>query len=531
MKTKGMGHQVEYLRLSDGRVYFGLFMEQGTGKTWSILADVERLYLQGKIDGLFVVAPKGVHINWVAREIPTHMDIHVIAKAWRSGMGVRAKRAMEELFRPREHGEVPPLRVLSMNFEALLTKDGFNFAARFLNATRALFAIDESSRIKNPDAARTKKIMELRPLSAFRRIATGTPITNAPVDCFAQMEFLEEGLLGTTSYRTFVATYAELMDMNHPQMRNLIQKNPRAAHAQIVAKNPDGSPRWRNLEKLQGRLAPHTYRVLKRDCLDLPDKIYKVHPFELTTAQRRAYDLLQAEKRVVIDEELVEVNDLAALVKLQQITSGYFNPPGGGDPIYVTDDNPRLDALVSIMEDIDGKVIIWARFKEELRAIAAAMRKIGRNVVEYHGDVKQVDRDAAVDSMQNGEADTFVGQAQAGGIGLTITAAETTIYYSQDFNLETRLQSEDRNHRIGTKNNVVYIDLQAEDTIDEGISRALQRKSAVASKILDGRRDKRRREHVMKATDSTGSGSGFAEKQSALDFNPTDEFEKVFLRG
>jgi SNF2 family DNA or RNA helicase len=317
------------------------------------------------------------------------------------------------------------------------------------------------------------------------RIATGTPVTNAPVDIFSQMEFLESGLLGTTSYRAFVAEYADLMSANHPMMQNMIRSNPRAAHAQIVARNPDGSPRWRNLDKLQRLLAPHSFRVLKRDCLDLPEKIYKVHPFELTPEQGKAYAMMRDDLRME-DEfgDVVVVKDLAALMKLQQITSGFVNPPGGGTPIYIGEKNPRLAALTDLMQDVVGQTIVWARFREELSSIAAALRKEGLRVVEYHGGVKTADREAAVDAFQRGEADAFVGQPQSGGIGLTLTNAGTVIYYSNDFNLETRLQSEDRAHRIGTRNNVVYIDLTATGTIDESIARSLQRKSGLAANVL-----------------------------------------------
>lgn len=487
MKTQGMQHQLEGLRRMAGRTNFALFMEQGTGKTWTILADAERLYAAGKIDALLVIAPKGVHTNWINREIPAHMDVpHIIARAWKSGGGKRHRASLDALLKPRDVGEPLPLRVLAMNIDAIMTKDGYDFARRFLLVTRALIAIDESSRIKNPDAGRTKALMRLRPMAEYTRIASGTPITNAPVDVFAQMEFMESGLLGTTSYRAFVAEYAELMNNNHPMMRNLIQRNPRAAQAQIIARNPDGSPRWRNLDKLQKLLAPHSYRVLKRDCLDLPEKIYKVHEFDLSAAQMKAYELLDKEKRIAIPDsgDVLTVSDLAQLVKLQQITSGFVNPPGGGDPIYVGEDNPRLKALVDMVEDLNGQFIVWARFREELRNIAAALAKAGLRVAEYHGGVNTADREAAVDGFQRGEIDVFVGQPQSGGIGLTLTNAETVIYYSNDFNLETRLQSEDRAHRIGTKRNVVYIDLVATGTIDEAIARALQRKNRIAANVL-----------------------------------------------
>lgn len=486
MKTKAMAHQLDALHAMAGREYFGLFMEQGTGKTWTLLADAERLYAAGTIDAVMVVAPKGVHTNWVHREIPEHMDAPVIARAWRSGGGKRHRAALEELFRPRDHGSQPPLRVFAINIDALLTKDGFAFARRFLNATRAALIVDESSRIKSPDAGRTLALMRLREAAAVRRIASGLPISNAPIDVFSQMEFLEPGLLGTTSYRAFVAEYAELVSADSPLMKGMMRRNPRIAHAQIIARNEDGSRRWRNLDKLQRLLAPHTFRVLKRDCLDLPEKIYKQHFFELSPAQQRAYALMREELRLELaDGTVAPVKALAALMKLQQITSGFVLPPGGGAPLYVGEHNPRLAALTDLAEDIAGAFIVWARFREELTHIAAALRRAGLRVVEYHGGISAADRERAVDEFQAGDADVFVGNQQAGGIGLTLTRAETVIYYSNDFNLENRLQSEDRAHRIGTRRNVVYIDLVAVDTIDEAIAAALRRKGDVAALVLN----------------------------------------------
>lgn len=485
MKTASMAHQRKALELMAGRRTFALLMEQGTGKTWTLLADAERLYAKGAIDAVLVIAPNGVHTNWVLREIPTHMEGDIIARAWRSGAGVRYRKHLDEIMKPRAAGEPVPLRILSMNIDALITKPAFEFAMSFVRSTRCLIVLDESHRIKNPKSGRTEAIMKLRPHCRGARIATGTPITNAPVDVFAQFEFLESGLLGTTSYRAFVAEYADVLPPTHPLMQNLVKNNPRAAFAQVVAKNPDGSPRWRNLDRLQALITPHSFRVLKRDCLDLPEKIYKTVTFELSAAQRKAYDKMQDEFRIELpDNTELPVAALAALTKLQQITSGFVNLPGQAGVHLVSDENPRLKALLNIVEDLDGKFIVWARFKEELRAIVEALTEAGIECVEYHGDVSKADRERSIDALQNGTARAFVAQAQAGGTGLTLTAAETAIYYSNDFNSGTRLQSEDRNHRIGTKNHIVYIDIAAEGTLDEKIASVLQRKKNTAALVL-----------------------------------------------
>jgi SNF2 family DNA or RNA helicase len=463
------------------------------------------------------------------------MDCPNIAHYWRSGAGKRYMKTLEELFRPRQDGEQAPLRILSMNIDAIITKAGYEFAERFLLATKAIFIIDESDSIKNQSALRTKKIMSLRRKAVAWRIMTGTPITKEPADIFQQFEFMHSGLLGTTSYRAFKAEYADLVDIASSMEKQALlvrakaeleaaenatngdarsmerlslaqdklnrvkatmtsddykatamaKNNPKVAYAQIVMKNADGTPRWRNLDKLQKLIEPHSFRVLKKDCLDLPEKIYENVYFDLDPKQQAAYDLMQEEYRIELTPNVeLSVSELASLVKLQQITSGFVMLPGGGELKYVSDKNPRLEALLEIVERTPGKVIIWARFKEELRAIAEALRGIGRNVVEYHGGVNEADREIAVDSFQNGDVTDFVGQPQSGGIGLTLTAASLVIYYSNSFNRRHRWQSEDRAHRIGTKSNVVYIDLIANDTVDEKIASVLQQTAKMAATIL-----------------------------------------------
>lgn len=485
-----MKHQLEALRRSNGREFYAYLMEQGTGKTWTVMADAERAYASGQIEGLVVVAPKGVHTNWARREIPEHMSVPCIVRVWRAGMGKWERDSMDDLLRPRKRGEQPPLRILCVNIDSINTQEGFEFVKRFLRCVKSMWALDESSRIKNPDSKRTIRILRLRPLAAMVRIMSGTPITKAPMDIFSQFEFMESGLLGTTSYRSFTAEYAELVDPKESYaMQKLIEKHPRMAHAQIVARNEDGTPKFRNLDKLQKLIAPHAYRVLKKDCLDLPDKIYKSVYFELEPKQARAYKLMKDRLRIQLDDGTIDtVQALAGLVKLQQITSGYVVRPDDQGMIFISEDNkdnPRLSLLMDTLEDIEGKVIIWARFRPELDIIAQALKKAGHEFVEYHGGVNAKKREEAIDRFQKGTARFFLGQQQSGGIGLTLTAASTVIYYSNSFDYEVRAQSEDRAHRIGTKVNVVYIDLVAQDTIDEPIARSLQRKAGMAAAILD----------------------------------------------
>lgn len=514
MKTEGMAHQKELLRIANGRPYFAYFMEQGTGKTWCAIAEAERFYTGGQIDAMLVIAPNGVHTNWVKREFPAHFDGELIARAWRSGMGKRETAKVEELLKPRDSGGVVPLRVLAMNIEAVNTKAGYDFAQRFLLATKAMLVVDESSRIGNIEALQTKALFRLRRLVKFVRIATGTPISNAPVRIFSQFEFMSFGLLGTSSYRAFVAEFAEVLPAEHPLVKNMIERTRRERgdaaaekmrRAQIVATNPDGSKRWRNLDKLQRLIAPHSFRVLKRDCLDLPEKIYTTRFFDLTPAQRRAYALMEEQHRVELEDGPLAVSALSARTKLQQITSGFIHLPDG-TTTYIDGDNPRIDSLLAALEEVEGQVIVWAKYVEECRAIAKALTKAGVSFVEYRGETKRADREAAIDRFQAREVKVFLGQVDTGATGITLTAAETAIIFSCDYNLETRQQFEDRCHRKGTVNNVVYIDLVANDTVDEAIARALQTKAAVASIVLgDDRAPEDRRKFADAARAEKGN--------------------------
>lgn len=501
-----MKHQTEGLDWSLGKRYYGLFWEQGTGKTWELMADAERAFAAGKIDGLLVAAPKGVHSNWTRREIPTHMAAPTKVAAYRAG-SAPALRACLAL----NVDKSDRLKVLSINLDALNFKEGFGLAAQFLREHRAMMVVDESQRIKSPSAGVTKACIRLSKLALARRIASGTPVTQAPMDLYSQFEFMKPGLLGTDSYRAFVARYAELMPDDAGIMRHIVKRmkekhswaRKAAERGELnlpqIIRQRNGAPMWKNLDELSGLIQPHTLRVLKKDCLDLPEKIYQTRYFNLGAAQQRAYTKLKEELILEVGEDLLAVSALAARTKLQQLTSGFVLIEG--EPRYVEElATPRLELLKEVVTDQQGPFIVWAHFREEIASIMRLFAEMGVSACEYHGDVKTSARDAAIDGFMNGEFQGFVGQSQSGGVGLTLTAAESVIYYSNDYNWGTRAQSEDRAHRIGSKSGIIhrvgdvdkegilYIDLVAEDTIDEDIAAAHQFKSETSAEILGDHR-------------------------------------------
>jgi SNF2 family DNA or RNA helicase len=260
---------------------------------------------------------------------------------------------------------------------------------------------------------------------------------------------------------------------------------------QIVMRDAKGKPKYKNLEKLNKLIAPHSFRVLKSECLDLPEKIYKTAYFDLTAEQRRVYNKAEEEGRLTLNGEDTPFNRLVVLGKLAQITSGYYLHPDATEPVRIEGGSPKLELLkerVQAVLEEDRKVIIWARYHVELKDICDALLDIGLDpgigFVQYHGKVSKKERDLAIDTFEHGNAYVFVGQQQAGGTGITLVAASTVIYFSNTFSLGDRLQSEDRAHRIGQRENVVYINLVARGTIDEKIVDAVETKKNISEITL-----------------------------------------------
>lgn len=500
MKTKPMPHQEDGLAASDKKRNFAFFAEQGTGKTWMTLADGERCYIQEKIEAMLIIAPKGVHVNWVKREIAAHLEVPTICYTWRGKpTSKKAHKLLDDFFQPWCLTERRPLMVLAMNIDAVKTEDGYNTCVEFLNTFECMMVVDESTRIKNPNSVRTKKIIKLGRSAKARRILSGTPMPKAPSDLFSQFDFLKPGLLGTDSYFSFMSEYACLLERDDPEMIAIIQNmaRPPKGTPQIVKKDELGRPMFKNLERLNKMMAPHVFRVRKADVLkDLPPKSYKPIYFELTSKQRAVYAELEDEYKYLFEDsdsgitEDMSFQAIAARTKMKQVTSGFINIYGEA-VLMPPEDNPRMAAFKDLVETFTevgaGPVIVWAIYSEELHQIDAYLKANGFTTGVYDGSTSDKERERIIDEFQEGKIDYFLGNASAAGIGLTLTASSETVYYSTSYDNELRLQSEDRNHRIGTKRVVTYYDLIGENTIDEEIMRSLDAKNAMASIVVDGK--------------------------------------------
>jgi len=450
--------------MSWNREVFAYFMEMGTGKSKVLLDNIAMLYDRGKINGALIIAPKGVYKNWFDSEIPIHMVDHIQKKMvlWQSNINQKQQLKLDTLFKP----EVD-LHILIMNVEALSTRKGVSFVERFLLSHNTLMAVDESTTIKNPDAKRTKAIVKLSTGAKYRRILTGSPVTKSPLDLYKQCEFLDPWLLDHQSYYTFRTRYAVMKTMNF---------NGRSVNIVVG---------YRNLAELSEKLKSFSYRILKDDCLDLPPKTFMKRVIQLTPEQNKVYQQMKSMALAELNGKMVTtVNVITQLMRLQQITCGHFKADDGSMQEIK---NNRITELMDLLEEVEGKAIIWAHWRHDIATIVKEIEKeYPGSVMTYYGDTTSDDRQKAIKEIQDPESKVrfLVGTPQTGGYGITLTGASTMIYYSNGYDLEKRKQSEARIDRIGQEKPMTYIDILAEDTIDEKIVKALRKKVNIATEIM-----------------------------------------------
>jgi len=285
---------------------------------------------------------------------------------------------------------------------------------------------------------------------------------------FSQCEFLAKGCLQQASYWGFLNRYAK------------VQRRTLGAHSfqQVTG--------YQNLDELNSIIQPFSYRVRKEECLDLPDKVYMRREVDFTPEQKVAYNTMKKAAMTFLAEGQVTASTvLPQMMRIQQTSSGYVKADEG---VLVELPTNKIKALMSAIEETDGKMIIWCNFTHDLKRVAAELEK-AYGVDSYrlfYGDTPTEERSAIVAQFQEPESPLrfFVGQPRSGGYGLTLTEAKTVIYYSNGFDLEVRLQSEDRAHRIGQTNKVTYIDIVVNQSVDDKILWALRRKLNLATEVM-----------------------------------------------
>ena len=556
-KTEPFGHQLDEWKHSRNIPHRAIFWEQGTGKSKLIIDTAAWLWMCGLIDGMLVVAPNGVHRNWVESEIPDHLPDSVmnVSKVFhfqseRSGTKWHAKAV-------KSVTEHDGFAVLTISYEAFMTKTGKKAMINFFDQRRLLYVLDEGHYIKNMTAARTKSILKSAKYAPFKRILTGTPIADGPFDAFSEIKFLEDdfwakhSLSTLTEYRTHFGVYGQIFNPHLKRQFNEKKGRWEACDGGYVKilKN------YRRLDELQAMMAPIVSRVTKDEVLDLPPKLYQKRYVQLSPEQKRAYADLRdnyitwiatgaepepgeptetpepkagcgtcgGQKEIQLEGFVYQCPDchegvplspeghspvfaelaITRLLRLQQVTCGYLPSEDPEEPMYmIPGPNNRLEALMDIIEQSGHKLIVWARFSLDIDLIMKECADRGIEAVRYDGKVNGDGRAEAKarfqgvravyennvmtgreDVPEEEQAKVFVGNAAAGATGLTLTKAKTVIYYSNSYKLIDRLQSEDRPHRIGQDNQVLYIDMVAENTMDEKIVEALRSKFNIARQI------------------------------------------------
>jgi SNF2 family DNA or RNA helicase len=456
-----MDHQVSGLRRAWKKTEFALFWEMGTGKTFTAINLAIGRYQKQQIDSLIVICPTPIKLVWEAeleKFCMTPYACHVLSAG---------KSSAEQLIYFTSH-KYDALKVVIVGVEALSQGNAHTLVLNYARLNKCMVVADESSRLKNADAERTKRAIKIASECYFRMIMTGTPVTQGIHDLYGQFQFLNPKIIGCKSYFQFRNMYCV---MGGFEGRNIIG--------------------YQNTDDLMKRVSQFIDVVKKEDVLDLPPKVYERIIVEPTKQQLKAIESLkdtfeaQQEDKWLITETILE-----RLTRFQQIIGGNFpfNEEEGGYGITALEGpNPKMDAVMNLIEELpyDSKVIIWARFVPEIELIRNSISKMFPNqVVTFYGKDDDVQRKNSVQQFQDGNARFIVSNPQLGGMGQTWTAANTVIYYSNSFSYEDRKQSEDRAHRKGQTKSVTYIDVEVNHRYDKMILSAIRNKGDVA-KFVD----------------------------------------------
>ena len=470
-KTEPYSQQRQAFLLSRDMNWFALLMEMGTGKTKILIDNAAYLYEKEKIDCLLVIAPNGVHRNWVDIEIPIHFPDRINYKKdfYSSKHGKKRLAEIDKILTDKTS-----FAIIAINIEAFASRRAKEFLEDVIERRNCFTVLDESTTIKSPSAKRTQFLTFACKRAPYKRIANGAPITKGIEDLYAQFGFLSHNIIGYDNYVSFKAQYC-------------VEKMQKVNDFDPDSKEYPKIVDYRNVDELVEKIDSYSFRVRKKDCLDLPEKIYKLWPVELTNQQKKAYVELKKEFETEIDGTVIaEEFAMVRLMRLQQITCGWY-PDEAGNLQPIPGSNPRLTALEEICREVienGEKAIIWARFKQDIKAIEDI---IGQWSVSYHGDVSENERIENIDRFKNDDSVRFMIamlSSNSGAVrGHTWTAASVSIYYSNIFDLDPRQQSEDRIHRIGMGDKALYIDLMAIGTIDRKIINALKSKKRIADLI------------------------------------------------
>lgn len=476
-RLQDMKHQTEALKAMDGREYFGLFMDPGTGKTRVALKDAWREYDRGHIDAVLVIAPNSVKTSWVKwdhmkedaadlDQVEEHLPEHlprILKGVWVSSASGKDKKAwseFEDAINHRHH----KLVILVINYEAMLSEQFFEFLKAFCNELRVMIIADESTRIGKMGSKRTKRAIKLARFCLFRRILTGTPVVKSPMKIYSQSKFLDEKAIPWRSVFSFRNHFCVMGGFKNYQILS-----------------------FKNLEELTEIILRWSYRARKEDCLDLPPRVYLKRRVYMTPEQERAYNTMRKEFYAeVAGKEITASIVLTQIMRLQQIAGGYITDKDGViHEIVPPERNPKLLEAYEILDSAPGSVVTWFRFKPELLGFRKLLKP--GSFFEFHGDIPEKLRPAIRTAFKRRERPYLLGTESTGGIGINeFLVADVVTHVSSDFDTEKRIQADDRNHRIGSEmhEKITYYDILVPNTVDVKIHRVLRSDTQISAKLL-----------------------------------------------
>lgn len=421
---------------------FALFWVMGAGKTLSSIALAGLRRKHELIQKLLVICPTSIKGVW--------------AKEFNRYAGFPHTLHVHESGKPMLRGlESSPFPVLVVGIEAMSVKSGPEICKEFLSGGVSMTILDESSRIKHHNTKRTENVLELYQESQYRLALTGTNITQGLQDLYTQMQFVEPRAIGEISYYSFKNKYCV---MGGHEGKKIIG--------------------YTKTDILMNKVRPYCDVIRKSDMKDLPLKSYQIREVQASREQKEICKNLRNHLRLVIEDKNNKMkNVLEAMLRAQQVAGGFDDE---GNPLS---SNPKMKELLELLEDFDGKAVIWARFLPEIEAIRAALNaEYPGSVMVMTGNTPQEARQSMVDIFQKSSVlRFFVSNHSVGGAGITLTSATLAVYYSNTFNLEDRLQSEDRIHRIGQVHPCMYVDISSDLAVDKSLIESIARKSSLAN--------------------------------------------------
>lgn len=415
------------------------------------------LFKKGKVKRVLVVAPSSVCSVW-----PKDMESFA-AFPWTAKVLLGDKKHRLAALRELESYQTDGVEIAIINYES-----AWRLLPELLDFNPDLIIADESQRIKSNSAKQSKAMHKLGDRARYKLILSGTPVQNNAVDLYSQYRFMDSSIFGTNFY-SFRNRYCIMGGFQ--------------AH-QIVG--------YQHEDELIRKAHSAAFRITKAEALDLPEQTFENRYVTLTPKERKVYDQLRRDGFTELENEetIMATTVLTKLLRLQQFTGGFL-PDEAGRPQVVN--TAKLDALSDILQDyvIDGgKLVIFARFTAEIKAIGRLMDKLKINYVAIHGGVPIAERGGIVkDFQENPKTMVFLAQLQCAGLGITLTAASVAVYYSLNFNYADYSQSLARIHRIGQRSNCHYINLLVEDSVDDKTLETLAEKDGIAKKLVDNWRE------------------------------------------